>query len=268
MTTNKNICCIYKITNSNFDIYIGQTINFKRRCNSYSNFLKLKNQKRLKYSFVKYGFENHKIEILLECNHDELNFWEEFYVALFDSFKSEHGLNSTSGGRSHKRMLGVPKSEDWKNKISKAHIGKKRAEFSQEWKDNISKAHKGMPRTESWIENLKSAAIKRKNENRYIISETQKEKFRVSYSKYMISEKGIEQRKKTSELTSKRFSIPILQYTNDGVFVKKWDSMRKAAKELNIGHPSIVNCANNKYKSAGGFVWKRDTELEQIKNKV
>lgn len=257
-------CCIYKITNPNFEIYIGQTINFKRRYNSYSNFLKLKNQKKLKDSFVKYGFENHKIEIILQCSQDELNFWEEFYVTLFDSFKSNYGLNSTSGGRSHKRMLGVPKSEEWKNNISKAHKGKKRSEFSQEWRDNISKAHKGLPRTEKWIENLKSAAKKRKDENRYIILDSQKEKFRISYSKYLCSEKGLEQRKKMSELTSKRFSIPILQYTTDYILIKKWESIRKASRELKISHSQIVNCTNNKSKSAGGFVWKKIKNYEKI----
>ena len=255
-------CCIYKITNPNFEIYIGQTINFKRRYNAYSNFVKLKSQKKLKDSFVKYGFENHKIEIIIECSQDELNFWEEFYVALFNSFNSEHGLNSTSGGRSHKRMLGIAKSEEWKNNISNSHKGKKRAEFSKEWRDNISKAHKGIPRTESWIKNLRSAAKKRKDENRYIILDSQKEKFRISYSKYLNSEKGIEQMKKMSELASKKFSIPVLQYTTDGIFVKKFDSIRKAARELKISHPQIVNCTNNKSKSAGGFFWKKFATIE------
>jgi hypothetical protein len=89
-------------------------------------------------------------------------------------------------------------------------------------------------------------------------SDSQKEKFRISYSIYLSSEKGVEQRKKMSELAIKKFSIPILQYTTDGIFVKKWDSIRKAARELKICHPNIVNCTNNKSKSAGGFVWKKE----------
>lgn len=37
---------------------------------------------------------------------------------------------------------GNPKSEEWKEKIGKAHLGKKRPPFSKEWKDKISESMK------------------------------------------------------------------------------------------------------------------------------
>ena len=161
-------------------IYIGQTINLKRRLNAYKNYKKLIHQKKLKDSLEKFGYENHDIKILIECNQKYLNLWEEFYISLFNTFLSEDGLNSTSGGKSHKRMLGIPKTKEWKEKISKAHIGKKREPFSKEWKDNISKAHKGMLRHDKWLENLKKSAKKRKENGGYVIKKEQKEKFKIS----------------------------------------------------------------------------------------
>lgn len=255
------ICCIYIIINEVNEIYIGQTINFRRRLNSYCNFNKIRSQRRLKESFLKYGFENHKIEVLLKCEQDKLNFWEEFYISLFDTFDGSHGLNGTSGGRSHKRMKGCVRTEEWKKNISKSHLGKKRKEFSQEWRDNISKSHKGIKRTEEWLNNLKLAASVRKDRGGYIRELDIIEKQKKSYNRYLKSEKWIIDRDKISELTSKRFSIPIYQYSKDGAFIKEWSSMRAASRGLNISHPNLVNCANNKSKSAAGFVWRKEKWL-------
>jgi group I intron endonuclease len=250
-------------------IYIGQTINFIRRMNSYKNSQKLRHQLRLKESLVNYGFENHEIIILCNCNQNELNFWEEFYIKLFNTFEGDYGLNATTGGKSHIRMKGVPKSDEWKLKISKAHVGKKRAPFSKEWIENISKSHKGLIKTTEWLENLKQAARLRKENNGYVISESQKEKFRKSYSIYANSSIGIERRKQTSELAKKRFSKPVLQYSLEMGFIKKWDSAREAASNIGIKHPNLVNCTNFKAKSAGGYIWRKETNKNiEINKKI
>ena len=253
--------CIYKITNPNNKIYIGQTINFNRRINTYKNFNKIFHQKKLVNSFKKYGFDSHKIEVLINCKAEELNFWEEFYINLFDSFKSDYGLNSTSGGYIPKNKLSTPLTSEWKEKISKAHIGRKREAFTKEWKENISKSAKKIIKNETWINNLKEAAIIRKNNGGYIIKEEQKEKFKKSYSIFLKSEKGIEFKNNISQNTKKLFSKPVLQYTMDMVFIKKWDSIREAARNLGVAHNNLVNCTNNKSKSASGFIWKKEQEL-------
>lgn len=48
----------------------------------------------------------------------------------------------------------------------------------------------------------------------------------------------------------------ILQYTKNGEFIKEWNCMSTAAKELNINISSLSHCAKGKYKLAGGYVWK------------
>ena len=249
----KNICCIYKITSPDFNIYIGQTINLRQRICHYKNFIKLKSQKKLKDSFLKHGFENHKIEILIECSHNELNFWEEFYVALFNSFKSEHGLNLTSGGRSHKRMQGVPKSEEWKSKMSKIKSGKKRGSLNEEWRYNIGIASKI-----SWNNRKEKGETLRKS--------SQIENHKISIKEYFKTDKGKEHLILMQKKTRERLARPIIQYSMDGVIIKKWECTADAERELKIPSSNIINCLNgNKYKSAGGFIWKRDTKKGQIK---
>jgi predicted GIY-YIG superfamily endonuclease len=53
-----------------------------------------------------------------------------------------------------------------------------------------------------------------------------------------------------------KLNKPILQFTTNGEFIKKWDSATIASKKLNISKSSLSLCCNGKNKSAGGFVWK------------
>ena len=51
-------------------------------------------------------------------------------------------------------------------------------------------------------------------------------------------------------------SIPILQFSKDGKFIKEWPSAGEAQRKLGIAHQSICACCRGNYKSAGGFVWR------------
>ena len=51
-------------------------------------------------------------------------------------------------------------------------------------------------------------------------------------------------------------SIPILQFSKDGTFVKEWPSAKEAERQLGIPHQNICACLKGHYKSAGGYVWR------------
>jgi len=63
---------IYKITNPNGKIYIGQSINIKKRKGCYKR-NQIPKQPRICNSIKKYGFENHIFEVIEECSIDQLN---------------------------------------------------------------------------------------------------------------------------------------------------------------------------------------------------
>jgi group I intron endonuclease len=143
---------IYKITSPNKRIYIGQSIDIKRRLREYSN-NRCKSQVLLFNSIKKYGFDNHKFEIVCECAVFELNEKERYYQELF-SCVGKKGLNLTltkssdrSGAISEdtriklslnnsKFWLGKTRSLETKEKISKKLCGNK---MSKEAKDKMSK---------------------------------------------------------------------------------------------------------------------------------
>ena len=49
---------------------------------------------------------------------------------------------------------------------------------------------------------------------------------------------------------------PIQQYTLDGQFVDRYNSVKIASKITGINYATITQAARGKYKQAGGYVWK------------
>lgn len=52
-------------------------------------------------------------------------------------------------------------------------------------------------------------------------------------------------------------SIPILQYTLEGEFVRKWDSATEIKNELGFDNSFISKCCRGERKSSYGFIWKK-----------
>ena len=53
-----------------------------------------------------------------------------------------------------------------------------------------------------------------------------------------------------------KLSIPILQFTKSGEFIKEWPSLAEAERKLGILHSNICSCLKGYRKFAGGFVWR------------
>jgi len=90
-------CGIYKITNNiNNKVYIGQSINIEQRWKNHKHFEKERENYPLYKAFQKYGINNFSFEIIEECEPEELNEKEEYWINYYDSY--DNGYNQTSGG--------------------------------------------------------------------------------------------------------------------------------------------------------------------------
>lgn len=49
---------------------------------------------------------------------------------------------------------------------------------------------------------------------------------------------------------------PIVQFTKNGEFIARYESITEASKSTNIDNSHIGKVANGKEKSAGGFLWR------------
>ena len=56
-------------------------------------------------------------------------------------------------------------------------------------------------------------------------------------------------------------SIPIVQLTLDGQFIRKWSCAAEVKRELGINHGNIISCCKGKLKSAGGYKWMYASEF-------
>lgn len=131
---------IYKITNPNGKVYIGQSINLIYRIKSYK-YLKCKGQPKIFNSLKKYGFDSHNFEVIEKITENDintlfylLNEFEVFWINEFDSYKN--GLNCNIGGKN------APCSDETKLKISKSKMG---SIVSQETREKLSMINSGRP---------------------------------------------------------------------------------------------------------------------------
>ncbi len=145
---------IYKITNPNGKVYIGQSVNIEKRWNRYKNLIPKDciGQPLIYRSLIKYGVKNHIFEIIELCNKEELNKLESYYIVLYNSFNSKCGLNLTSGGTNYlfsdisRRKMSIAQknkifSKETRLKLSAAQIGKT---YSASTIKKMSDAHKNI----------------------------------------------------------------------------------------------------------------------------
>lgn len=169
----KKTCGVYKLTSPNGKIYIGQSVFIESRMSQHRK-RTINQQQKLYSSFKEFGFDNHKLEILKECKPQDLYKWEKYYINFYDTFDTDHGLNLQRGGKDSsnpaqvtkdrmsisqkKRFLthihpnkGVPMSEDQKEKLRIANLGKK---ASLETRRKMSISSSGKTRTPEHQEKL------------------------------------------------------------------------------------------------------------------
>src|ERR1035437_5349154 len=110
------ICGIYKITSPTGRIYIGQSVNMKRRIMKYK-YGECKQQPKIYHSIIKYGWNAHIFEVIQECNIPLLNILEKYYIKFYDTFNTPHGMNLTDGGE------GANVTDETREKIRKSKLG-------------------------------------------------------------------------------------------------------------------------------------------------
>nr|QNR58507.1 hypothetical protein [Diaporthe longicolla] len=110
---------IYMFTNKlTGDIYVGQSIDLRKRFLNYFNlsYLSRRNELIISRAIIKYGYSNFSITILEYCDKCDLDVREQHY---FDTLNPQYNIQKVAGGSSKGLIL----SEETKNKISQALKG-------------------------------------------------------------------------------------------------------------------------------------------------
>lgn len=83
---------IYKVTNPIGQVYIGQSKDVQVRISGHKSILLSDKEYLLKQSYLKYGYENHKFELINECYEDDLRELERYWQDKYDVI-GPNGLN-------------------------------------------------------------------------------------------------------------------------------------------------------------------------------
>jgi len=225
---------IYMFTNKlTGDIYVGQSIDLRKRFLNYFNlsYLSRRNELIISRAIIKYGYSNFSVTILEYCDKCDLDVREQHY---FDTLNPQYNIQKVAGGSSKGLIL----SEETKNKISQAlkgvYIG--------------DKAY--------WYGRSMSAATKE------IMSSTRKGELNPLYGKshseaskeLMRQKAGVPLGRKYSEetklLMSSKRGNPVNIYekcTSEGFeLIGSFVSARKAGKFLGISGSTILSYMKSK----------------------
>jgi group I intron endonuclease len=229
---------VYKITSPSNRVYVGSTINFDKRMYQYKNNCH-KSQIKIYNSIKKYGWENHKVEII----------WSGL---IKDMLKNEAmlGLNFNVLDQNNLNLM-LPRlgtmyntvSQETRIKMSNAKKGQK---MSETHKKIISNVHTGKIVSLETRQKMSEWQIGRK------MSKEAKQKMSISATGKKVS---IETRRKISDFNS----IPILQFDLEGRFINEWVSATEVQKKLKINSGHIRSCCLGKRKTSGRFIWKNKT---------
>ena len=236
---------IYKIISPSDKVYIGQSTNIKKRWKNYKWMHNSVCGPYLLRSLKKYGFQNHKFEVIEECSIEQLNeretHWKQIELNKVNNDWSKVlfcELYDKSGG---------PRSEQVKEKIRQSNTGKIR---SEEFKTKISQFQKGRPKTEGYSEKLKQILTGkiRTEETKKRMSECRKGKPNLKNRKPKPPGFG-------AHLTG-RLPKAVHQISPiDNSIIATYPSLKIASESTGICDGNISRCCQGKGKTAGKYKW-------------
>jgi hypothetical protein len=213
------------------------------------------------------------MEIIDEVPTSEWKFWEKYYISLFKSwgfilinknnggggitkqkvssknlisFKMKGKNNWSTGGYNKKSVLQFDLNGNLLNKYISAEEAKRKTNIN-----NIHGCCLGKHKTVGgYIWFYEKDYNKDILKSKMYLSKTHGNLFKLKNKEHSLKIK------KAVTETNKKKRKSILQYDLDGNFIKEWEYIREAAKELKLNPSGISNNIAGRIKYCGKWVWK------------
>lgn len=235
---------IYKITSPSNKVYIGQSWNLSNRYDDY-RYQPDKKQRKIYNSIKKYGFKEHKFEIIHELPVDVTQEVMDRYEVLYWQLYKDCGIemmNIKEPGKGGKHSLETISLIKEKKKLSN-NAGKKihSEEAKQKFRENML--------DNTWAKGYKFTEEQRKNSSLSKVGRIMPiEGVQKSADKRRGAKRSLE--------TKQKMWIKIGQYDLEGNFIREWSSCVEIKETLNINTNHIGSVCNGNRKSSQGFIWK------------
>lgn len=239
--------------------YVGQTLcqDINTRWHNHKKIAKSTLGRYLCSAYTKYGIENFQFQIICICFDEDCNKYEEEYIKKFNTM-APNGYNLREGGvhskfseetkqlqrEATRRLMQNPERRMKSSQKGPAHpnYGKKYTDAEKEILRQKQKSYWANLSDEKRQELLgKRNGIIRKRLN----NTTDKEQIEKKVRQYAGLKLGSNSRKK-----------PIGKYCVNNILIETYESIQDASNKNNICYSSINRVCLNKYKHAGGFIWK------------
>ena len=279
MYNDSGIYCYQNKVNGK--LYIGQTINFKKR---YKDFL---SKSRYSGSYFnkaidKYGKENFVYSILTHCKVTELNYYEAFYIKRLKTNDPNYGYNLTTGGDSAFQRTELCKESmrnAWDTERRNEQSNKQKGcsnynyghRWSQEQKEKASKTKKeeadcrflkinGFPKKEL-PERIKQYVDNNPTATRADIAKF----FHTTHNTISTICDTIFLKKIDKNIEVKRnlHKKPVVQcdINDHSIVLNIFPSLTEAEKITNI--KTVKHCVYGKQEHGGGYFWRYAIEGEE-----
>lgn len=240
---------------------IGRTLDLKKRINQFKTSREdikcLDLIIKPKYSIDPVS-DDKEIEAELHLRCKDFNITGELFqkcnevLQLFQIYKEEIG--DVNDYKEELEKLFIPKNKNGRlrEEIKPKEKKKGKATFQYDLEGELIAEYASRTEAEQQ-NNLYPGRIKEAISGRHLTAGG------FIWSSNLLTEEEIKERllKISKSKLSKLSKRTVLnQYTKNGEFVKTWNTMSEAGRELEIPISSISLCCKGNYKTAGGFVWK------------
>lgn len=224
---------IYKITNNlNGSIYIGQSINIKKRFADHKSPRTLKRNHVLAKAFNKYGIQNFMFEVMETCEEISLDEREIFYIKTLEPrYNMNEGGVGNKGHRVSKeikRNLSLRGKEQWERKTPEQR--------AKQILNNLTSHGPRYPISQETREKLRNYNLGKKQS-----AETIAKRMIGMSSKMMGNKNGNKKVAQIEPLT--------------GEIIKIFESSRVAAEQNNISPSGITHTLKGQQLTCAGFKW-------------
>ena len=267
-------CGVYMIRNKvNGKMYIGQSTEIEGyRWIKHRSRLRNNNHynEHLQKDWNKYGEESFEFSILLECEENQLNTFEEYYIFELMTYDSRVGYNKNYGGscgrhtEETKKKISESKkgktlSEETKKKISEGHKGENNHNYgkslSEETRNKISESLKGRTLSE---ETKKKIGEANKGEKHPFYGKQHTEETRKKISEANKGKKCGENNPmygRTGEKNPRSKSVVQIN-PNTNEVVNIYSGVEEVERQTGFSSGNISACCNNKYIRLGNNIYK------------
>lgn len=237
--------------------YIGKSNNPRRRLNQHINDSFNLHKYNWLQSIIKRGYFP-KIEVIDEVPIDEWEFWEVYWISQFKTW-GFNLLNVSKGGSDMSYVI----TEKSKVKMRKSKLGIK---LSEEHKAKIAKGVEEKAKSTPNYNKCYDKSIflnKEELHQKYIIENLSMPETALYFN---VSETTLFRNLKEFDIVkddklwrhqcAKNKRKTVLQYTKSNEFIREWESVDEAVRQLNLNRGNVAAAARGVAKSAGGFIWK------------